>query len=48
MVLLAVACTTIAAILWTTSFNVAAPAVMRRFAVGQDTVQWAITGYMPP
>lgn len=46
MVLIVVALGTIAGVLATTSFNVAVPALMRDFAIGQEQVQWAITGFM--
>jgi len=36
----------IAGVLATSSFNVAVPALMRDFAIGQEQVQWAITGFM--
>lgn len=45
-ILLVVGLGTIAAVLSTTSFNVAIPALGRHFALGQDQVQWAITGFM--
>lgn len=37
---------TIAAVLATTSFNVAVPALGAYFGLGQHQVQWAITGFM--
>lgn len=37
---------TIAAVLATTSFNVAVPALGAHFRLGQHQVQWAITGFM--
>ena len=37
---------TIAAVLATTSFNVAVPALGSYFGLGQHQVQWAITGFM--
>lgn len=37
---------TIAAVLATTSFNVAVPALGAHFGLGQHQVQWAITGFM--
>ncbi len=46
LVLLVVGLGTIAGVLSTTSFNVAIPALGRHFALGQDQVQWAITGFM--
>jgi len=36
----------VAGVLSTTSFSVAVPALSRHFALGQDQVQWAITGFM--
>lgn len=44
--LLVVALGTVAAVLSTTSFNVAIPALVARFGLGQERVQWAITGFM--
>lgn len=46
LALLSVGLGIVAAILSTTSFNVAIPALTRAFGLGQDRVQWAITGYM--
>lgn len=46
LALLTVGLGTVAAVLSTTSFNVAIPALTRHFGLGQDRVQWAITGYM--
>ncbi|MDR2239236.1 MAG: DHA2 family efflux MFS transporter permease subunit [Zoogloeaceae bacterium] len=37
---------TVAGVLSTSSFNVAVPALTRHFGLGQDQVQWAITGFM--
>ena len=37
---------TIAAVLATSSFNVAVPALGRDFGLGQDQVQWAVTGFL--
>lgn len=37
---------TVAAVLATTSFSVAVPALGRAFGIGQERVQWAITGFM--
>lgn len=37
---------TVAGVLSTTSFNVAVPALIRAFGLGQHEVQWAITGFM--
>lgn len=36
----------VAAVLSTTSFGVAIPALMRDFGLGQDQVQWVMTGFM--
>lgn len=36
----------IAAVLSATSFNVAIPALMAEFGLGQERVQWAVTGFM--
>lgn len=36
----------VAAVLSTTSFNVAVPALSRHFGLGQEQVQWAVTGFM--
>ncbi|WP_374482466.1 DHA2 family efflux MFS transporter permease subunit [Zoogloea sp.] len=41
-----VACGIIAAVFSTTSFSVAVPAMGAYFGMGQDRVQWVITGYM--
>lgn len=46
LVLIVVALGTVAAVLSTTSFNVAIPALVARFGLGQERVQWAITGFM--
>ncbi len=46
LALLTVALGTVAAVLSTTSFNVAIPALVRHFGLGQETAQWAITGFM--
>lgn len=46
LVLLVVGLGTIAGVLSTTSFSVAVPALTRHFGLGQDQVQWAITGFM--
>ena len=46
LVLLVVGIGTVAAVLATTSFSVAVPALGRHFELGQDRVQWAITGFM--
>ncbi len=37
---------TVAGVLCTSSFNVAVPAMTRHFGIGQDQVQWAMTGFM--
>lgn len=46
LVLIVVGLGTVAGVLSTSSFNVAVPALSRRFALGQDQVQWAMTGFM--
>lgn len=46
MALFTVAIGSVAAVLSTTSFNVAIPSLIRFFGVGQEKVQWAITGFM--
>lgn len=46
LVLLVVGLGTLAGVLSTTSFSVAVPALSRHFGLGQDQVQWAITGFM--
>ncbi|HET7776499.1 MAG TPA: DHA2 family efflux MFS transporter permease subunit [Azospira sp.] len=46
LVLAAVACGMVAAVLSATIFNVAIPRFMADFHLGQDAVQWAVTGYM--
>lgn len=46
LVLLVVGLGTVASVLSTTSFNVAIPALTRHFGLGQERVQWAITGFM--
>jgi len=46
LVLLVVGLGTIAGVLSTTSFSVAIPALTRHFGLGQERVQWAITGFM--
>ncbi|HZX30683.1 MAG TPA: DHA2 family efflux MFS transporter permease subunit [Rhodocyclaceae bacterium] len=46
LALLSVGLGVVAAVLSTTSFNVAIPALTRHFGLGQERVQWAITGYM--
>lgn len=37
---------TMAGVLCTSSFNVAVPALARHFGLGQDHVQWAMTGFL--
>lgn len=37
---------TVAGVLCTSSFNVAVPALTRHFGLGQDQVQWTMTGFM--
>lgn len=46
LVLLAAGLGTVAGVLSTTSFNVAVLALSRHFGLGQDRVQWAMTGFM--
>ena len=46
LVLLVVGLDTIAGVLSTTSFSVAVPALMRDFGLGQEQVQWTMTGFM--
>ena len=46
LALLTVALGTVAAVLSTTSFNVAIPALVKHFGLGQESAQWAITGFM--
>jgi len=46
LALFVVALGTIAGVLATTSFNVAVPAMSKYFGLGQDKVQWVITGFM--
>lgn len=46
LVLLVVGLGTVAAVLSTTSFGVAVPALTRYFHLGQEQVQWAMTGFM--
>lgn len=46
MVLLILALGTVAGVLCTSSFNVAVPALSRHFGIGQDQVQWAMTGFL--
>lgn len=46
IVLAVIALGTVAGVLSTSSFNVAVPAMMRHFGIGQEQVQWAMTGFM--
>lgn len=46
MVLFILALGTVAGVLCTSSFNVAVPALSRNFRLGQDQVQWAMTGFL--
>lgn len=46
MVLFILAVGTVAGVLCTSSFNVAVPAISRHFRLGQDQVQWAMTGFL--
>lgn len=46
LVLVIVSLGGVSAALSTTSFNVAIPSLTRHFGLGQDRIQWAITGYM--
>lgn len=46
MVLLIVAIGTVSGVLCTSSFNVAVPALIRHFGLGQAQVQWAMTGFL--
>ena len=46
LVLLVVGMGMVAGVLSTTSFNVAIPALTRYFDLGQDQVQWTMTGFM--
>lgn len=46
LALLVVAVGTVAGVLSTSSFNVAVPALTRFFALGQEQVQWVMTGFM--
>lgn len=46
MALIIVGLGSVAAVLATTSFSVAVPALGRAFGIGQERVQWAITGFM--
>lgn len=46
MALLVIGMGMVAGVLNTSSFNVAVPALTRHFRLGQDQVQWAMTGFM--
>ncbi len=46
LVLLVVGMGMVAGVLSTSSFNVAVPALTRYFGLGQDQVQWSVTGFM--
>ena len=46
MALFTVAFGSVAALLSTTSFNVAIPTLIREFGLSQDRIQWAVTGFM--
>ncbi|MEW9899220.1 DHA2 family efflux MFS transporter permease subunit [Chitinivorax sp. PXF-14] len=46
MVLFILGIGTVAGVLCTSSFNVAVPALTRHFGLGQDQVQWAMTGFL--
>ncbi len=46
MALFTIAFGSIASVVSSTSFNVAIPTLMREFSLGQDRIQWAITGFM--
>lgn len=46
LVLLVVGMGSVAGVLSTSSFNVAVPTLTRYFGLGQDQVQWAMTGFM--
>jgi MFS family permease len=46
LAMLVVALGTIAGVLSTSSFNVAVPSLTRAFALGQEQVQWVMTGFM--
>ena len=46
LVLLVVGMGTVAGVLSTSSFNVAVPTLTRYFGLGQNQVQWAMTGFM--
>jgi MFS transporter, DHA2 family, multidrug resistance protein len=46
IVLMILAAGTVAGVLCATSFNVAIPALSRNFNLGQDQVQWSVTGFL--
>ncbi len=46
MVLFILGLGTVAGVLCASSFNVAVPALTRHFGLGQDQVQWAMTGFL--
>ncbi len=46
LVLIVAALGIISAVLATTSFSVAIPAIMRRYGIGQEQAQWTMTGFM--
>ncbi len=46
MVLFILGIGTVAGVLCTSSFNVAVPALTRYFGIGQDQVQWTMTGFL--
>lgn len=46
LALLVIGLGTVAGVLSTTAFGVAVPTLTRHFGLGQEQVQWAITGYM--
>nr|WP_323031412.1 MFS transporter [Brachymonas denitrificans] len=46
LVLLVMALGIISAVLCTTSFAVAIPAMMQRYGIGQEQAQWTMTGFM--
>lgn len=46
MVLFILALGAVAGVLCTSSFNVAVPALSRHFGLGQDQVQWTMTGFL--
>ena len=46
MILFILGLGTVAGVLCTSSFNVAVPALTKHFGLGQDQVQWAMTGFL--